>query len=60
MVMVAVMPNCCEAASGEAMRTPNPSAVVSAEPSRAEPVVVKVRTAAFSGSRWRANSSRYR
>ena len=56
--MAAVMPNCCDAASGAATSTPRPRAVVSAEPNRAEPVVARVRTAASSGSRRRVNSSR--
>ena len=56
--MVAVMPNCWDAANGEAISTPNPNAVVNAEPNRAEPVVDNVRTAALSGLRERVNSSR--
>ncbi len=52
-VIAAVMPNCWDAASGEATSTPSPSAVVSAEPNSAEPVVASVRIAACSGSRRR-------
>ena len=47
MVIVAVMPNCWEASRGEAISTPKPKAVVSAEPSSAEPVVARVWTAAL-------------
>ena len=54
MVIAAVIANCWEASSGEAISTPMPSAVVSAEPSSAEPVVASVRIAACSGSRRRA------
>ena len=45
-------------ANGEAASTPSPSAVVSAEPNSADPVAASVRTAASSGLRRRANSSR--
>ena len=57
MVIAAVMPNCWDAASGEATRTPSPNAVVSAEPSSADPVVESVSIAALSGSRSRVYSS---
>lgn len=56
-VIAEVTPNCWIPSSEENTRTPNPNAVVSAEPSSAEPVVARVRTAAFSGLRTRANSS---
>ena len=42
-VIAAVMPNCSNDFSGDRVSTANPSAVVSAEPSRAEPVVASVR-----------------
>ena len=47
--MAAVNPNCCDAASGYAKSTPRPSAVVSADPSSAEPVLDSVLIAACSG-----------
>lgn len=56
LVIAAVMANCWEAGSAEAISTPMPSAVVSANPSNAEPVVASVRIAACSGSRQRARS----
>ena len=56
MVIAAVMANCWEASTGEVISTPMPSAVVSAEPSNAEPVVASARIAACSGSRRRARS----
>ena len=56
--MAAVMPNCRDPSSGENASTPNPNAVVSAEPSSADPVVARVRIAAVSGLRTWENSSR--
>ena len=56
LVIAAVMANCWDAGSAEAISTPVPSAVVSANPSNTEPVVASVRIAACSGSRRRARS----
>ena len=50
-VIAVTIPNCWNGVSDEKIRTPKPSAVVSAEPSSAEPVVPRVRRAAASGSR---------
>ena len=44
-MIAAVMPNCWDAASGEAASTPIPSAVVIAEPNSAEPVSLMARVA---------------
>lgn len=49
--MAAVNPNCWDAASGDATSTPRPRAVVSADPSSAEPVLHSALMAACSGSR---------
>ena len=57
-VIAAVIPNCCNANIGEAIKTPSPSAVVKAEPSNADPVVASVLTAAVCGSRTCVYSSR--
>ena len=44
-MIAAVMPNCWDAASGEAASTSIPSAVVIAEPNSAEPVSLMARVA---------------
>ena len=60
MVIAMTRPNCWKGANDEKNSTPNPSAVVRAEPSSAEPVVASVRRAAAAGSRRLANSRSYR